>query len=59
MYQYVATEQYKVVWYSSTVCTNTALCHTKYAKSLYFEVDRVTGLQRHCYVKVQLAARGT
>jgi hypothetical protein len=31
-----ATEQYKVVWYYSIVCTNRALCHTKYAQSFCF-----------------------
>jgi hypothetical protein len=28
------TEQYKVVMYYSMVCTNAALCHTKYAQVL-------------------------
>ena len=47
-----ATEQYKVVWFYSIVHTTAALCHTKYAPSLYSKVDRVAGLQRHCNVEV-------
>jgi hypothetical protein len=47
-----ATEQRKVVWYYSIVQTNAALCHTKYAPSLYSKVDRNAGLQRHCNVEV-------
>jgi hypothetical protein len=32
-------EQYKAVLYYSMWCTDAALCHTKYAQSLYSEVD--------------------
>ena len=49
---YTATEQYKVVWYYSIVHTTAALCHTKYAPSLYSKVDQVAGLHRHCDVEV-------
>jgi hypothetical protein len=47
-----ATEQYKVVWYYSIVHTTAALCHTKYAPSLYSKVVLIAGLQRHCNVEV-------
>ena len=37
----------QVVLYYSMWCTNAAVCHTKYAQSLYSKVDQVAGLQRH------------
>ncbi len=36
----------QVVSYDTWVCAIAALCHTKYAQSLYSEEDRVAGLQR-------------
>ncbi len=49
MYNYRPVQ---VVLYYSIVCTIAALCHTKYAQSLYLEVDQVAGLWHHCYVAV-------
>ncbi len=44
MYQCRAEQLEQMVLYYSMWCTNAALCHTKYAQSLYSEVDRVAGL---------------
>jgi hypothetical protein len=44
--------QVQVVLYYSIVRTIAALCHTKYAQSLYSEVDLVAGLWCHCDVAV-------
>ncbi len=54
MYQCRAEQ---VVLYYSMWCTNAALCHAKYAQTLYSNVDQVAGLQRHCDVEVWECSR--
>ncbi len=49
MYRYRPVQ---VVSYCGKVRTTAALCHAKYAQSLYLEVDQVAGLWCHCNVTV-------